>query len=89
MTSMVEKVARALDAEAWQDLSEADNYPANRRRMEVRRSNSELMACAAIQTMREMTPGMVKAAEAKDMYCEYAPADVHWEAAIDAALKEE
>jgi len=85
MTSMVEKVARAIYEEM--DLSDSLALP-----------EAERYARAAIQAMREMTPGMIDASSYATTIGDEGVYRIGidkqgalevWEAAIDAALKEE
>lgn len=58
---MIEKVARALDPEAWENDPDAD-YPLAHRRIADRRAGSLENARAAIKAMREPTKRMRMAA---------------------------
>lgn len=89
MSEMVERVARALDPEAF-----GHDFPVMAaKHYEVRRSISMKRARAAIEAMREPTEAMVKAVydQADPGFCDEpgestSPRDA-WQQMIDEALK--
>jgi len=92
MTSIIEKVARALCKAADDDWDWSVFYIVDGNdTAETAQNLYRGMARAAIQAMREMTPAMSKAADIPgwDDSVTIGLGDEIWEAAIDAALKEE
>lgn len=61
---MIERMARAIDPEPWdQSVIEDAYYPAARRRLQERRHNAGEAAKRVLTAMREPTPGMHDAAQ--------------------------
>jgi hypothetical protein len=96
MTSMVEKVARAIyeEDDVWSAAFPWPNMPSS----DQSADNYRRIARAAIQAMREMTPGMIDASSYATTIGDEGVYRIGidkqgalevWEAAIDAALKEE
>lgn len=84
--SMVERVARILEPQAWRALGLADTLAyANRRTSSLRKAR------AAIEAMRDPTDSMVDAALSATGFYEDGSNDylVHYTAMIDAALNEQ
>lgn len=80
MTTMIERVARTLEPQAWRALGIGDTLA-----YKNRRTSSLRKARAAIEAMREPTDAM-----ADEGYRAIAKgADAVWIAMIDAALKDE
>ncbi len=82
--SMVERVARILEPQAWRALGLADTLAyANRRTSSLRKAR------AAIEEMRDPTDAMTVAMEDARDQDGHTHLEMAWQLAIDAALNEQ